>query len=56
MVNILNLLHGTRKRNKHSNDLGTLVSRHYQNGDSLREIAAKNITSSIYSSIYGRQV
>ncbi len=29
------------KKKEHSNDLRTLVIRHYQNGDSLSEIAAK---------------
>ena len=33
------------KRKKHSNDFRTLVIRHYQNGDSLNEIAAKTLLS-----------
>ena len=44
------------KKKEHTNDLRTLVIRHYQNGDSLSEIAAKNITFSIYSIICDRQV
>ena len=35
----------TRKKKEHSNDFRTLVIRHYQNGDSLREIAAKTLLS-----------
>jgi transposase len=31
------------RKKEHSNDLRTLVIRHYQNGDSLREIAAKTL-------------
>ena len=31
------------KKKEYSNDLRTLVIRHYQNGDSLREIAAKTL-------------
>ena len=33
------------KKKEHSNDLRTLVIRHYQNGDSLSEIAAKTLLS-----------
>ena len=33
------------KKREHSNDLRTLVTRHYQNGDSLSEIAAKTLLS-----------
>ena len=33
------------KKKQHSNDLRTLVIRHYQNGDSLGEIAAKTLLS-----------
>ena len=33
------------KKKEHSNDLRTLVVRHYQNGDSLSKIAAKILLS-----------
>ena len=33
------------KKKEHSNDLRTLIIRHYQNGDSLSEIAAKTLLS-----------
>ena len=33
------------KKREHSNDLRTLIIRHYQNGDSLSEIAAKTLLS-----------
>ena len=33
------------KKKEHSNDLRTLVIRHYQNGDSLSEITAKTLLS-----------
>ena len=33
------------KKKEHSNDLRTLVIRHYHNGDSLNEIAAKTLLS-----------
>ena len=33
------------KKKGHSNDLCTVVIRHYQNGDSLSEIAAKTLLS-----------
>ena len=33
------------KKKEHSNDLRTLVIRHYQNGDSLSEMAAKTLLS-----------
>ena len=33
------------KKKELSNDLRTLVIRHYQNGDSLRKIAAKTLLS-----------
>ena len=33
------------KKKEHSNDLRTLVIRHYQNGDSLSEIATKALLS-----------
>ena len=33
------------KKKEHSNDLRTLVIRHYQNGDSLSKIAAKTLLS-----------
>ena len=33
------------KKKEHSNDLRTLVIRHYQNGSSLSEIAAKTLLS-----------
>ena len=41
MLTILNVLHGTEK--EHTSDLRTLVMQHYQNGDSLNEIAAKTL-------------
>ena len=44
MLIILNMLHDTEKK-EHSNDLRTLVVRHYQDGDSLSEIAAKTLLS-----------
>ena len=33
------------KKKEHSNDLRTLVIRHYRNGDSLSEITAKTLLS-----------
>ena len=33
------------KKKEHSNDLRTLIIRHYQNGDSLSEIVAKTLLS-----------
>ena len=33
------------KKKEHTNDLRTLVIQHYQNGDSLGEIAAKTLLS-----------
>ena len=33
------------KKKEHSNDLRSLVIRHYQNGDLLNEIAAKTLLS-----------
>ena len=44
MLIILKILHGTEKKER-SNDLRTLVVRHYQNGDSLSKIAAKILLS-----------
>ena len=41
MLIILNILYYT----EHTNDLRTLVIRHYQNGDSLREITTKTLLS-----------
>ena len=33
------------KKKEHSNDLRTLVIRHYQNGDLLNEVVAKTLLS-----------
>ena len=45
MLIILNILHATEKKREYSNDLCTLVIRHYQNSDSLSEMAAETVLS-----------